>query len=226
VGGGTEQGFRERQRSLPIFGREEPGGYFTGGDEAMYYEEERESWLEAEEERQELQHQLEAERELRKQLESEKAAWEQERARWGRRSIWWTIIAAMLAIGVIACGIGWWITSVGLADTRAEAEHWKSVYDSGGLPVQFSSLHELKDWLAEDNTDIYGGGVEHLSPGALDCDDYALTLQKHALEDGYLISVRFEFENEHACNTAIIGNDVYRIEPQNDTVKQIGCLDK
>jgi hypothetical protein len=134
----------------------------------------------------------------------------------------------MLAIGVIACGIGWWITSVDLADTRAEAGHWKSVYYNGGLPVQFNSLSELEGWLAEDTTDIHGGGVEHLSPGALDCDDYALTLQKHALEDGYLISVRFEFGGEegHACNTAVIGNDVYRIEPQDDTVKQIGCLDK
>jgi hypothetical protein len=133
---------------------------------------------------------------------------------------------ALLTIGVIAFGINWGIASSNLADARAEVEHWKSVYYSRGLPVHFGSLGELRDWLAEDNTNT-PEGVEHLSPGELDCDDYALMLQKHALEDGYIISVRFELSGEegHACNTAVIGNNIYHIEPQTDVVRLIGHLD-
>lgn len=192
----------------------------------MYFEEELEGELSAEQRWWEQL--LGVEREFRKQREKERASWEQEKARWRSKIRRWTIAIALLAIGVVVCGVNWGTAQANLADARAEVEHWKSVCYSGGLPVHFGSLGELEDWLAEDDTNT---NPEHLTQGELDCDDYALTLQKHALEDGYLISVHlFDTVGDglfnHMANIAVIGNDIYRIEPQTDGVTLIGHLDE
>ncbi len=92
----------------------------------------------------------------------------------------------------------------------------------------FSDLEELKQWLIE--VDANTTTIYFQSPGdTVDCDDYAIALQQKALADGYLISLeiietseynRLFKSNElppnslHAINLAIIGNDIYYIEPQ------------
>lgn len=77
----------------------------------------------------------------------------------------------------------------------------------------FKSHSELVLWLARDDTDSY----EYV-PDTFDCDDFALTLQKHALEDGYIVSCEYIEHNgdAHMLNTAVIGNKVYKIYPQTD----------
>jgi hypothetical protein len=131
--------------------------------------------------------QLEKERELREQLEREKAFWKQEEARRRRKGKWWMAIAAMLAIAVVACGVSWWITSSELSDARDNIAYLGTVLnyreeaDTIPEPREFETKRQLEWWLAADDTDT---NPEHLTQGELDCDDYALTLQKHALYDG------------------------------------------
>ena len=110
-------------------------------------------------------------------------------------------------------------TQIELTDTQAELEtaqqeatHWETVA-SAAHPVHFSSKQELVAWLAQDDTDSH----EYI-PDTFDCDDFALTLQQHALGDGYIISCEYVPEDDHMLNTAIIGNFGYKIEPQMDEV--------
>ncbi len=103
------------------------------------------------------------------------------------------------------------------------------------IPVElrdFNDLEELKQWLVavEMNTStVYFQSAD----AAIDCDDYALDLQRKALADGYIMSfeviARSEYnplfksdlppgQSLHAVNLAIIGNNVYYIEPQTDEI--------
>lgn len=90
---------------------------------------------------------------------------------------------------------------------------------------EFTSLDELKAWLAEDDTDrwIYlvvgEDGVARRDIN-YDCDDYALQLQRRAAMSGFMISVTIieEQGRPHMINLACIGNDIYYIEPQTDEV--------
>jgi nitrogen fixation-related uncharacterized protein len=180
--------------------------------------EEREWWAQ----------ELGKEREHRRQLEKELAIWKQEEIKWRAKAKRWLAVTALLAIVIIGCAFGWGMTSAQLSDARQEIAHWETVYHSEELPVQFSSLWELRTWLAQDDTDR---NPEHLTEGeGIDCDDYALTLQKHALQDGYIVSARFvdtdgDGSLDHAMNTAVIGNEVYSIEPQTDAVDFLCYLD-
>ncbi|MDH5695994.1 MAG: hypothetical protein OEZ00_05250 [Dehalococcoidia bacterium] len=90
---------------------------------------------------------------------------------------------------------------------------------------EFTSLEELKTWLAEDDTDEY----VHLVAGKdgvcrqsdkYDCDDYAFQLQRRAAESGFLMSVVIiqKQGKPHMINLTCIGNDIYYIEPQTDRV--------
>jgi hypothetical protein len=110
-----------------------------------------------------------------------------------------------------------------LADNLAESQRFGEYWWERGHPREFQSLDELKAWLAVDDTDstvyIFGAGCLD----CYDCDDYAVALMRNALKDGYLISV--QFEKNHALNSAIIGNGVYSIEPQNDEVRFMGNRD-
>ncbi|MFC1929181.1 hypothetical protein ACFLXK_06295, partial [Chloroflexota bacterium] len=90
---------------------------------------------------------------------------------------------------------------------------------------EFASLEELKKWLAEKSVTksifffVTSNGTQ-ASSNKYDCDDYALDLQKRALEDGYLMSTSIieKQGQQHMINLATIGNDVYYIEPQTDEV--------
>jgi hypothetical protein len=195
----------------------------------MYHEEElgRQPY----EEQEWWEQQLETEREHRRRLEKEIASWKQEEIKWRAKAKRWLVVTALLAIAVIGLAFIWGMTSAELSDARQENDHWEAVYLSGGLPEHFGSLQDLRTWLAKDKTDIKGGEVEHLTQGELDCDDYALTLQKHALQHGYIVSLRFvdttgEGRLDHAMNTAVIGNKVYSIEPQTDRVAYLCELDE
>ena len=103
----------------------------------------------------------------------------------------------------------------------------------------FNDIEELKRWLVE--VDKNTATIYFQQPDAkVDCDDYALALQHKALADGYMMSFevigRSEYnalfkaksllsQSIHAINLAIIGNDVYYIEPQTDEVVLATHLD-
>jgi hypothetical protein len=90
---------------------------------------------------------------------------------------------------------------------------------------EFSSLEELRVWLAEDDTDEYvylWAGADGICQPSdkYDCDDYAIQLQYKAAESGFLISAIIiqEQGETHMINMACIANDIYYIEPQTDKV--------
>lgn len=92
----------------------------------------------------------------------------------------------------------------------------------------FESLDELEQWLSG------------ISIFASDCDDFAIELQRKALKDGYILSFEVIYPSEynslfkqkrlpsgiaHAINLAVIGNEVYYIEPQTNEVVFVAYLD-
>ncbi len=90
---------------------------------------------------------------------------------------------------------------------------------------EFTSLEELKTWLAEDDTDRYVylfAGEDGLARQSdeYDCDDYALQLQRRAARSGFLTSVTIIKKGgvPHMINLVCIGNDIYYVEPQTDEV--------
>ena len=103
----------------------------------------------------------------------------------------------------------------------------------------YNSLEELKQWLVEVNsntTTIYFERPDVIA----DCDDFALTLQRKALADGYMMSLEIIepskynslFESGkmppntlHAINLAVIGNNAYYIEPQTGEIIFAAQLD-
>lgn len=87
-------------------------------------------------------------------------------------------------------------------------------------PKPFPNLSTLITWLDNDDTN-----EQRYIADIHDCDDFAMDLQKAAMEDGYLINIQFDLEEEHALNSAIIGNIVVFIEPQTDEIIPIGKLD-
>ncbi|MFC1934749.1 PleD family two-component system response regulator [Chloroflexota bacterium] len=97
---------------------------------------------------------------------------------------------------------------------------------------EFSSKEDLEKWLAEDDAEttlfrfVVDDGTE-VSSDEYDCDDYALALQRRANKDGYQMSVTIirKHGQLHMINLAVIGNDVYYIEPQNDEVSFYCNLD-
>ena len=102
----------------------------------------------------------------------------------------------------------------------------------------FYTLDELKNWLALNAASV---SVYLQSPDReIDCDDYALELQRRALSDGFIISCVIVSEDEynalfraplptgstlHAVNLAVIANSVYYIEPQTAEVVFVANLD-
>ena len=102
----------------------------------------------------------------------------------------------------------------------------------------FSDLKELKQWL-EDKENVTTVRFQS-SNVTVDCDDYALEMQRKALADGYIMSFEIIGHSEynalfktelppsqslHAINLAIIGNDAYYIEPQTSEVVFTAHLD-
>ncbi|MFC1934514.1 hypothetical protein ACFLWC_07370 [Chloroflexota bacterium] len=102
----------------------------------------------------------------------------------------------------------------------------------------FNDLDELKQWLGN-KMDVTT--IRLQSPASeVDCDDYAREMQCKALADGYIVSFEVIGVREynalfktklshsqplHAINLAIIGNDIYYIEPQTGEVAFVVYLD-
>ena len=86
---------------------------------------------------------------------------------------------------------------------------------------EFESPGALMSWAKEHLTNLWIVGDQ-----VADCDDYALRLQLEAYKDGYLLSVQVikdgmlngknvsNYFESHMGNLAVIGNEIYFIEPQ------------
>ena len=89
-------------------------------------------------------------------------------------------------------------------------------------PQHFPNYHTLLNWLYEDRTDR-----ETYVENTFDCEDFAMRLQKEALEDGWIISIQLDNVAHHALNNAFLPseNKIYFIEPQNDGLWLVGAMD-
>ena len=76
----------------------------------------------------------------------------------------------------------------------------------------FKSIDEFKSWLAEDKTD------DRRYSEDFNCLDFALMLQKNALEDGYIVSTESPPIANHWMNSVYINGSIYLVEPQRDEV--------
>ena len=87
---------------------------------------------------------------------------------------------------------------------------------------EFESEEELAEWLSNDKTDE----LPYIKD-IFECENFARSLMKHALEDGRYMSFQVlknytrpktkEFtEGPHAINSTIIGNYIYFLDPQTD----------
>jgi len=109
--------------------------------------------------------------------------------------------------------------------------------------LHFKNTDDLKQWLSNVNLIEIGFNVIDQNNNNItkfDCDDYARRLQDKALQDGYIISfevIRSAEYNSlfrekkipvgaiHAINSAIIGNEVYYIEPQTKEIIFVANID-
>ena len=136
------------------------------------------------------------------------------------------LIASLLLVGIATISNTSDSYEAKLASMTANATYYQeqSLYWQKQCdPLRdFASLGDLKAWLAQDKTD-------EIPPHetTFDCDDYARTLQRHALQEGYLINCEYLFlkEGAHVVNTAVIGNCCYWIEPQTDKTQLYYYLD-
>jgi outer membrane murein-binding lipoprotein Lpp len=104
--------------------------------------------------------------------------------------------------------------SAELTAAQEQAAYW----EGKAHPRQFTSVEELKAWLASNDIN-----EREYIPDTYDCDNFAQDLMKAALADGYLVST--ELWSCHMLNSTIIGNNIYTIEPMTDGVQFVGELD-
>jgi len=84
----------------------------------------------------------------------------------------------------------------------------------------FSSVEELELFLAEDKTNEQ----EYINSD-FDCDDFALMLQRNALEKGYIMNCQTLFTT-HVLNMVIIDNEIYYVEPMTDEIIFLTHVDR
>lgn len=125
-----------------------------------------------------------------------------------------------------------------IEETITETEYVDVVRTAPVKLRNFEDLEELERWLRgrNNNTTVRFQQADMV----LDCDDYALEMQRKALEDGYIMSFEIIGRSEynelfkntlppgqslHAINLAIIDNSVYYIEPQTDEIILAAYMD-
>ena len=116
--------------------------------------------------------------------------------------------------------------------TVKEVEVDKPVYVNNKWR-EFESPVVLMSWTKEHLANLWIVGNQ-----IADCDDYASRLQLEAFKDGYLLSVQLimdgmlydknisNYFEAHMGNLAMIGNEIYFIEPQADFFRVVYVCDR
>jgi hypothetical protein len=98
---------------------------------------------------------------------------------------------------------------------------------------EFESPAVLMSWTKDHLTTLWISGNQ-----VADCDDYASRLQLEALKDGYILSVQLvlngmvngknvsNYLGSHMGNLAMIGNEIYFIEPQPEYFRIVYVCDR
>ena len=69
---------------------------------------------------------------------------------------------------------------------------------------------ELVKWLKEYKFKAYGG----VDFNKIDCEDFADSMQRQALYDGYLMSLQLVDDGWHMGNLVMMGNEIWYVEPE------------
>ena len=96
--------------------------------------------------------------------------------------------------------------------TQATAVQQLSSYVANGQVREFTSYDDLIAWLKQDDTH------EQVYSPTFECVDFAFMMSEHAIKDGYWIFPAVDLSDGHMRCITLIGNDLYAIEPQNNTV--------
>ena len=81
-----------------------------------------------------------------------------------------------------------------------------------GQVREFTSYDDLIAWLKQDDTH------EQVYSPTFECVDFAFMMSEHAIQDGYWIFPAVDLSDGHMRCITLIGNDLYAIEPQINTV--------
>jgi len=84
--------------------------------------------------------------------------------------------------------------------------------NANGNTSEFASYADLITWLKQDDTHL------QVYSSTLQCVDFAEMMSEHAIKDGYWIFPAVDLANGHMQCIAPIGEDLYAIEPQTNTV--------
>ena len=114
------------------------------------------------------------------------------------------------------------IVTDNLTKVLQQLELERVLVTNGQALRNFKSLDELEEFLANDDTD-----QNQYVKTTFDCDDFAMMLQRHAAEKGFIINCQKMPVGglEHMNNLAICGNDLYSIEAKTDKITYVGFLD-
>ena len=125
-----------------------------------------------------------------------------------------------------------------IEETVVETEYVDVVQNITKELRNFLTIDELQTWMG--SKDIRAIIHFQQSDTVIDCDDFAFEMQQKALKDGYIVSFEIISVNEynglfttqlpetaslHAINLAIIGNNVFYIEPQTGETVHAANLD-
>jgi hypothetical protein len=96
--------------------------------------------------------------------------------------------------------------------TQAAALQQLTGFAGSGNPKEFASYTGLTAWLKQDDTH------EQVYSPTFQCVDFAFMMSEHAVKDGYWIFPAVDLADGHMQCIALIGQDLYAIEPQTNAV--------
>ena len=96
--------------------------------------------------------------------------------------------------------------------TQSAAIQQLSSYAANGNISEFASYADLIAWLKQDDTH------EQVYSPAIECVDFAFMMSEHAIEDGFWIFAAVDLSDGHMQCIALIGDNLYAIEPQTNAV--------
>jgi hypothetical protein len=96
--------------------------------------------------------------------------------------------------------------------TQAAALQQLTGFAGSGNPTEFASYAGLTAWLKQDDTH------EQVYSPTFQCVDFAFMMSEHAVKDGYWIFPAVDLADGHMQCIALIGQDLYAIEPQTNAV--------
>ncbi len=112
------------------------------------------------------------------------------------------------------------IVGTGVNASSSKLHDW----DTNDELQQWVDQHAMLYLIADDSGRVTFDGLS-LNPLYGDCDDYARRMRNEAAEDGYYLSLQLVNNGWHMVNLAIIGNEMWLVDPMTTKITYIGNMD-